>query len=117
MMAFGAIRAAADAGLSVPGDVSVVGFDDMQLADHMNPPLTTLRQDKGGLGSAAGRVLSRIVEGDSRGRRAHGRAPRRADRPRLQRPAREGVTTHTRPPERRFTQVTEKVFVTRREET
>ncbi len=65
MMAFGAIKAAADAGLSVPGDVSVVGFDDMQLADHMNPPLTTLRQDKGGLGSAAGRVLSRIVEGDA----------------------------------------------------
>ena len=58
MMALGAIRAAADAGLSVPGDVSVVGFDDMQLADHMNPPLTTLRQDKAGLGSAAGRVLA-----------------------------------------------------------
>ena len=64
MMALGAIRAADDAGLSVPGDVSVVGFDDMQLADHMNPPLTTLRQDKGGLGSAAGRVMARIVEGD-----------------------------------------------------
>ena len=64
MMALGAIRAAADAGLSVPGDVSVVGFDDMQLAGHLNPPLTTLRQDKGGLGSAAGRVLARIVEGD-----------------------------------------------------
>jgi LacI family transcriptional regulator len=65
MMAFGAIRAAAEAGLSVPGDVSVVGFDDMQLADHMNPPLTTLRQDKPGLGSAAGRVLAQIVEGDA----------------------------------------------------
>jgi LacI family transcriptional regulator len=64
MMALGAIRAAADAGLSVPGDISVVGFDDMQLADHMNPSLTTLRQDKAGLGSAAGRVLARIIAGD-----------------------------------------------------
>ena len=66
MMALGAIRAAAAAGLSVPGDVSVVGFDDMQLADHMNPSLTTLRQDKAGLGSAAGRVLARIIAGDDR---------------------------------------------------
>jgi len=64
MMALGAIRAAADAGVSVPGDVSVVGFDDIQFADHANPPLTTLRQDKAGLGTAAGRVLARIVQGD-----------------------------------------------------
>ena len=66
MMALGAIRAAADAGLSVPGDISVVGFDDIQLADHMNPPLTTLRQDKAGLGSAAGRVLARMIDGERR---------------------------------------------------
>ena len=46
MMALGAIRAAGDAGLNVPADVSVIGFDDIQLADHMNPPLTTVRQDK-----------------------------------------------------------------------
>ena len=40
-----------------PRDLSVVGFDDIQLADHMNPPLTTLRQDKAGLGVAAGTAL------------------------------------------------------------
>jgi LacI family transcriptional regulator, galactose operon repressor len=62
MMALGAIRAASQAGLSVPRDVSVVGFDDIQLADHMNPPLSTLRQDKAGLGRAAGAALVRIVE-------------------------------------------------------
>jgi LacI family transcriptional regulator, galactose operon repressor len=61
MMALGAIRAAAEAGLSVPGDISVVGFDDMQLADHMNPPLTTVRQDKPGLGAAAGAALIRLI--------------------------------------------------------
>jgi LacI family transcriptional regulator len=64
MMALGAIRAAGDAGLAVPADLSVVGFDDIQLADHMNPPLTTLRQDKAGLGAAAGSALMRLIEGD-----------------------------------------------------
>jgi LacI family transcriptional regulator len=61
MMALGAIRAAAEAGLSVPADLSVIGFDDIQLADHMNPPLTTLRQDKAGLGRAAGAALVRMI--------------------------------------------------------
>jgi LacI family transcriptional regulator len=65
MMALGAIRAAGDAGVGVPVDVSVIGFDDMQLAGHMNPPLTTIRQDKAGLGAAAGSALLRLVEGES----------------------------------------------------
>jgi LacI family transcriptional regulator len=62
MMALGAIRAAGDAGCSVPADVSVIGFDDIQLADHMNPPLSTVRQDKVGLGAAAGLALVRLIE-------------------------------------------------------
>jgi LacI family transcriptional regulator len=64
MMALGAIRAAGDAGLGVPADVSVIGFDDIQLADHMNPPLTTVRQDKAGLGAAAGSALTRLIDGE-----------------------------------------------------
>src|SRR4051812_45130551 len=64
MMALGAIRAAGDAGLNVPADVSVIGFDDIQLADHMNPPLTTVRQDKAGLGVAAGTALVRLIDGE-----------------------------------------------------
>jgi LacI family transcriptional regulator len=67
MMALGAIRAAAEAGLTVPQDVSVVGFDDIQLADHMNPPLTTLRQDKAGLGAAAGTAVVRLAAGEPAG--------------------------------------------------
>jgi DNA-binding LacI/PurR family transcriptional regulator len=43
-MALGAIRAARRAGLSVPRDVSVVGFDDSALMNSIDPPLTTVRQ-------------------------------------------------------------------------
>jgi DNA-binding LacI/PurR family transcriptional regulator len=43
-MALGAIRAVRRAGLSVPGDVSVVGFDDSALMSSIDPPLTTIRQ-------------------------------------------------------------------------
>ena len=64
MMAIGAIRAAAEAGLRVPEDLSIVGFDDIQLASHLNPPLTTMRQDKLGLGGAAGDALVARVAGD-----------------------------------------------------
>jgi LacI family transcriptional regulator len=64
LMAIGAIRAAAERGLSVPGDLSVIGFDDIQLAPHTNPPLTTLRQDKLGLGAAAGDALVARIAGD-----------------------------------------------------
>ena len=50
-------------GLQVPADVSIVGFDDIQLAGHVNPPLTTLRQDKVGLGTEAGKALMALIDG------------------------------------------------------
>jgi LacI family transcriptional regulator len=49
--------------LTVPDDLSVVGYDDIQLAQHMHPPLTTLAQDKPGLGIEAARALLRQIEG------------------------------------------------------
>jgi LacI family transcriptional regulator len=63
MMALGVIRAGAEAGLTIPDDLSIVGFDDIQLAEHIHPPLTTLAQDKAGLGVAAARALLRQIEG------------------------------------------------------
>jgi len=45
VIAIGALRALKEAGLSVPGDVGVIGFDDMPLAAHVTPALTTVRQD------------------------------------------------------------------------
>jgi DNA-binding LacI/PurR family transcriptional regulator len=44
-MALGLIHAVRDAGLDVPRDVSIVGFDDIPEAAHFWPPLTTVRQD------------------------------------------------------------------------
>jgi LacI family transcriptional regulator len=62
LMAIGAIRAAQERGLAVPGAISVVGFDDIQLAPLMHPSLTTIRQDKTGLGFAAAEALIRMAD-------------------------------------------------------
>jgi LacI family transcriptional regulator len=62
LMAAGAVRAVEERGLRVPDDVALVGFDDIQLAAVMQPSLTTIRQDKIGLGAAAADALLRMVE-------------------------------------------------------
>lgn len=65
-MAIGAIHALEDHGFEVPHDVSVVGMDDIPLAAHIRPPLTTIRQDFKGFGSEAIKyLLERIKNPDS----------------------------------------------------
>ncbi|MBN2385458.1 MAG: LacI family DNA-binding transcriptional regulator [Anaerolineales bacterium] len=61
-MAIGAIRALHEAGLRVPDDISVVGFDDMPLASYFYPSLTTVRQDMLAIGAEAARLLIDAVE-------------------------------------------------------
>jgi DNA-binding LacI/PurR family transcriptional regulator len=63
MMALGAIRAARQQGLSVPGDVSVVGFDDSPLIAFTDPPLTTIRQPVAAMGQAAVNALLEEIGG------------------------------------------------------
>ena len=68
LIALGAIRALRRAGISVPEDVSVVGYDDMLLSRLSTPALSTIKQDT----SKAGRLLvSRVLDaaGDHRGER------------------------------------------------
>lgn len=62
-MAIGAIRAIRERGLSVPGDVSVVGFDDVDLAASTDPPLTTVHQPVRGKGETAVLLLLSVIEG------------------------------------------------------
>jgi DNA-binding LacI/PurR family transcriptional regulator len=62
-MALGLMHAAADLGLSIPGDLSIVGFDDIPEAKHFAPPLTTIRQDFAWLGAHAIDVLVTQIEG------------------------------------------------------
>lgn len=64
-MAFKVLRAAALAGLRVPHDLSLVGFDNMDMVDLVDPPLTTVAQDAGLMGSEAARRLLAMIEGES----------------------------------------------------
>ncbi|MDA8236439.1 MAG: LacI family DNA-binding transcriptional regulator [Chloroflexi bacterium] len=67
-MAIGVIGAARRLGLAVPADVSVVGFDDIELARHVDPPLTTVRQPVRRKGEEACRLLLAAIErGDGAG--------------------------------------------------
>jgi LacI family transcriptional regulator len=62
--ATGVYEAARRAGLSIPGDLSVVGFDDLNFAEWTAPPLTTIRQPLHEMGVAAARTLLRLVNGE-----------------------------------------------------
>ena len=98
-MAIGAMRAARELGLRIPDDLSVVGFDDIDLAGHVDPPLTTVHQPIREKGSDAVRLLLAAMEQRGTHRPEHvrletrlivrnstGPAPRRAARARIATP-------------------------------
>jgi DNA-binding LacI/PurR family transcriptional regulator len=60
--AIGAISAIKEAGLSIPQDIAIVGYDDVPLAAHMSPPLTTVRQPTREQGKAAAEFLLRRMD-------------------------------------------------------
>lgn len=103
-MAIGLLRALEEAGVAVPGDVSLVGFDDVPESEYLSPPLTTVRQDFAELGRRCMQVVlaclddrapdalpvrPQLVVRASTGPAAAGRGPRR--RP-ARRAARSGGT-------------------------
>jgi LacI family transcriptional regulator len=61
-MANGALRALIEAGVRVPQDVSLVGFDDIPVASHTIPPLTTVRQPIQRMGSLSAETLIEVIE-------------------------------------------------------
>ncbi|MGD2179096.1 MAG: LacI family DNA-binding transcriptional regulator [Anaerolineae bacterium] len=64
LMALGAISAARTLGLSVGRDLAVTGFDDVPLAAHAHPPLTTVRQPIYEIGRRICHMLTRLLEGE-----------------------------------------------------
>ena len=64
LIAIGAMRALAEAGLKVPKDVAVVGFDDIPPASLTSPPLTTIQQDTRGAGERLVETLLAQIEGE-----------------------------------------------------
>ncbi|MFJ6837829.1 LacI family DNA-binding transcriptional regulator [Streptomyces sp. NPDC091209] len=64
-LALGAVRAARRKGLSVPGEISVVGYDDSAFMNCTEPPLTTVRQPIEAMGRAAVELLSAQIGGSS----------------------------------------------------
>ncbi len=63
LVAIGAMRALHEAGVSVPRDVSVVGFDDMPLAAYVTPALTTVRQNVATASEALVQAIVGLIEG------------------------------------------------------
>ncbi|WP_304222438.1 LacI family DNA-binding transcriptional regulator [Gracilinema caldarium] len=61
VVAYGAMQAIQDAGLDIPGNISLAGFDDDYLSRYLNPPLTTVTQPAEGLGEAAARLVLRQI--------------------------------------------------------
>ncbi|WP_022779171.1 LacI family DNA-binding transcriptional regulator [Butyrivibrio sp. AE3009] len=66
VLAIGALRAFADAGLRVPEDVSLAGFDGQELAAYCVPRLTTIRQPMGDISKETMKLLFDIIDGESR---------------------------------------------------
>jgi LacI family transcriptional regulator, xylobiose transport system transcriptional regulator len=65
LQALGTIAAAREAGLSVPDDLSVVGYDDIALSRWMSPQLTTVHQPLRRMGEEATRLVLRMAEGEA----------------------------------------------------
>ncbi len=70
VLAAGALRSARDSGRNVPGDLSITGFDDIGLANLVEPSLTTVRVPHRAMGEAAARAVLALVAGEA----AEGRA-------------------------------------------
>lgn len=62
VVAFGAMAAIRDRGLTIPDDIALVGFDDIPLARYIDPPLTTMHLPAVELGRQAGKMIIGLIE-------------------------------------------------------
>jgi len=63
ILAFGCLAECTAAGISVPSELSITGFDDLDFAAHLNPPLTTMQVPAAEMGTQAGQYLIETLEG------------------------------------------------------
>jgi LacI family transcriptional regulator len=75
LMAIGALRALREAGIRVPDEIAIVGFDDIPAASMVHPPLTTIAQHPYELGANAARMLLERLRGEVSGRGRHVEMP------------------------------------------
>lgn len=64
VVAFGAMAAIRERGLAIPGDIAVVGFDDVPMACYIDPPLTTIQVPAAELARRACQVLLQLIQGE-----------------------------------------------------
>jgi LacI family transcriptional regulator len=74
LSALGVLQAAAEQGLRVPRDLSVIGYDDVPESASATPPLTTIAQPLKQMGAEALRMLTKLLAGDDAARHLHLRA-------------------------------------------
>lgn len=91
-MVVGTLRACREAGVEIPNQVSIVGFDDLPWADLTTPSITTLRQPTYEIGSAAARLLIERLGGNRDPRREIVYQPELVIRQSSQKSARSGAT-------------------------
>jgi DNA-binding LacI/PurR family transcriptional regulator len=65
LVAFGALMVVKERGLRIPTDIALVGFDDVQLAHYVDPPLTTMQLPAYELGYQAATLLTQLISGDA----------------------------------------------------
>jgi len=65
LTAIGVMRGAQQIGLTIPDDLSVIGFDGVSLGQYMNPPLTTISQHADRKGTVAAEMLLRLINGEA----------------------------------------------------
>ena len=65
LMALGALSRLREERLEVPGDVSLVGYNDLPMVGHLNPSLTTVHYPSIEVGKAAGEIILAVLEGET----------------------------------------------------
>jgi LacI family transcriptional regulator len=65
LMAIGLMRAAQESGLDVPGELSIIGFDDIFGSDFTSPQLSTVRTPLGAIGDRAVRLMMQLLDEDT----------------------------------------------------